>query len=108
MATERRPTVSISSSLVTSDGCQVAAAFTGPVSTKFDTGIQVIVPPGQLCQFVPSSKKIRPVILKHNPDPQSLVLRSKGGSLLYLRAGKPLGNLYFLTLAPFPKIEWTQ
>lgn len=99
----------MNNSFLSCDGKTVTANFNGIVPKTWDTGIQVVVPEGQMCLFLPknSRKFKRRTFSAGAPgdEPQTLVIKSVVPEMK-MRQGRVVGFFYFFTLAPFPKLEW--
>jgi hypothetical protein len=96
----------MTSSHLSSDGQHLTSNFNGIVPRKWATGIEVLVPEGQVCMFFPkNSTKFKRTVLTFKETPQPLVIKSVQPEMR-MRENRVLGALYFFTLAPSPKIEW--
>ena len=110
---EMKPKVIMSTgSLVTCDGGGLLTAeSTGLVPKLWDTGLQVFVPDGYFCWFVPTvAGKWKQFILKADVEPQTLFLKSKL-PVLKVKQGKELGKLHFLKsldMVKSVKLEWKE
>ncbi len=100
-----KPRIIMTSSLVSCDGSLVTSNFSCLLSKKVDTGLQVVVPPGHLCYFLPlKGKKLKKVVLPESESPQPLIL--KPYDVYRVKYEEPLGILQFVTVNPFVKLEW--
>lgn len=87
------------------DGSLVTANFAGLMARKLDSGLQVVVPPGQLCYFLPlKGKKLKKVVFPESQEPQPLVF--KPYDVYRVKHQEPLGILQFVTVNPVVKLEW--
>ena len=96
----------MTSSTVTCDGVNVYATVSGVAPQQWDSTLQIVVPPGQVCLFVPTNpRKKKQVLLRPSPDPQPLIITSYN-KVQHIVANKTLGTLLFLFTAPTPKLQW--
>lgn len=86
------------------DGVTVTSNFNGMVPKTWDTGIQVLVPEGQMCLFLPkNSRKFKRRTF--SAGAHTLVIKSLVPEMK-MKQGRVIGCFYFFTLAPLPKLEW--
>lgn len=96
----------MNSSYLSCDGKNVISNFCGIVPKKWDTTIQVVVPEGQMCLFIPKNgRKFKKTVLSSSLEPQPLIIKSLLPEMK-MRQNRVIGSLYFFTLAPSPKLEW--
>ena len=108
MTTVVRGKIVMNNSFLSCDGKAVTANFSGLVPKTWDTGIQVVVPEGQMCLFLPKNSrkfKRKTFSAKAEDEPQTLVIKSLVPEMK-MKQGRVIGFFYFFTLAPSPKLEW--
>ena len=90
---------------VNCDGRVVSCNLAGLMPRKLHTGLQIVVPRGQVCYFMPTKgKKLKKVMLEYKPYPQPLVL--KPYNVYRMKREEVLGELHFVTVHPFVTLKW--